>query len=225
MTRQLKSWARELRIIVPGTWANVPVDDPERASAFIKRLVKQQVGGADRLARIRREATQELLLTARDAAQIGVHTYMLSLELLPGVPFPAALMMLDEEWPEPALGPLADGDVGAALRAAYPDGEVAVQRNGPVARIVEMTEGRTGESEESVDVLSMRLEYHVPYPDRSTLLLVRVNVPDIPSAEPFAMLFDEIVDSITFLSGEGVPDETSGNADAETSMVAVADAV
>lgn len=198
MTREVTSRAGGLRIVVPGTWANVPVDDPARATAFVKRLVKERVGSADRLARVRREATQELLVTARDAAAVGVHTYLVSLELLPGVPFPAALMMLDEEWPATVGVPAAE-DVRAALTAAYPSGEVAVQRNGPVARVVEMTDGRTGEGEEAVDVRSMRLEYHVPYPDRSRLLFVRVSVPDVPAAEPFAMLFDEIVDSITFL--------------------------
>jgi hypothetical protein len=127
MTRQVRSFARELRIIVPGTWVNVPVDDPQRATEFVKKLVKKQVGTADRLARVRREATQELLGTARDAAQIGVHTYLISLELLPEVPFPAALMMLDEDWPAAAREPLAAGDVTAALLAAYPGGEVAVR--------------------------------------------------------------------------------------------------
>jgi hypothetical protein len=214
VTREVTSRAGGLRIVVPGTWANVPVDDPARAAAFVKRLVKERVGGADRLARVRREATQELLVSARDAAAIGVHTYLVSLELLPGVPFPAALMMLDEEWPAAAGAPAAGDDVRAALTAAFPSGEVAVQRNGPVARVVEMTDGRTGEGEESVDVRSMRLEYHVPYPDRSRLLFVRVNVPDVPAAEPFATLFDEIVDSITFLADTGPDADASAAADA-----------
>ncbi|MEU4361368.1 hypothetical protein [Promicromonospora sp. NPDC023987] len=207
MTRQVKSFGRELRIIVPGTWANVPVDDPGRAADFVKKLVKKQVGTADRLARVRREATQELLGTAREAAQIGVHTYLICLELLPEVPFPAALMMVDEDWSDGVGDLLARGDVDGALRAAYPQGEVATQRNGPVARVVEMSEGTIGEGEDATEMQTMRLEYHMPYPDKSKLLFVRVSVPNIPSAEPFAMLFDEIVDSITFLSGDGVPEE------------------
>lgn len=202
MTREITSPARGLRIIVPGTWVNVPVDDPERAAGFIKQLVKKQVGSADRLARTRREATQDLLSTAQHAAQLGVHTYLISLELLPEVPFPAAVMMLDEEWRSPARELLADGDVAGALRATYPNGEVAAQRNGPVARVVEMAEGTIGEGEDAQEMLTMRLEYHMPYPDGSKLLLVRVSVPNIPTAEPFAMLFDEIVDSITFISDE-----------------------
>ncbi|WP_402462021.1 hypothetical protein [Isoptericola aurantiacus] len=196
MTKALTS-AVGLRVVVPGTWANVPLDDPAKAAAYVKRLVRRQVGGADRLARMRRDASQELLVTARDAVGIGVHTYLVSLELLPGVPFPAAMMMRDEPWPGPV--PSASEDLGPVLAAAFPGGEVAVQRNGPVVRDVEMTRGRTSDAADAVDVLSMRLEYRVPYPDRSRLLHVRVNVPDLPSAEPFATLFDEIVDSITFL--------------------------
>jgi len=161
--------------------------------------VRRQVGPADRLARVRRDATQELVQTAKEAAQVGVHTYLMSLELAPGVPFPAAIMMYDLAWPGPAQALLESGDVAGALRTAFPDGEVATQHYGPVARVVEMTEGRAGDGDEAVEVLTMRLVYHMPYPDDpSTLLAVRVNVPNIPSAEPFALLFDEIVDSIRF---------------------------
>jgi hypothetical protein len=201
VNHDVKVLGNQVRVIVPGTWVNIPLDSPEKAGAFIKRLVRDQVGPADRLARIRRQTVEEVFGTARDAALIGVHTYLMSLELAPGVPFPAALLMADNDWP-PEVRPLvADGDFAGALKLAYPEGEVAVQSNGlPAARVAEMTQGQAGDGEEAVEVLTMRLEYHMPHPaDSSKLLLVRVSVPDIPSAEPFAMLFDEIVDSIMFL--------------------------
>ncbi|MFI6428357.1 hypothetical protein [Promicromonospora sp. NPDC050880] len=203
----VKVLGREVRVIVPGTWVNIPLDSPEKAGAFIKRLVREQVGPADRLARMRRQAVEEMFGTARDAASIGVHTYLMSLELAPGVPFPAALLMADDEWPQATRQLVADGDFAGALKLAYPEGEVAVQSNGlPAARISEMTQGQAGEGEEAVEVLTMRLEYHMPHPaDSSKMLFVRVNVPDIPSAEPFAMLFDEIVDSIMFLDDRDAP--------------------
>ncbi|WP_166845557.1 hypothetical protein [Isoptericola sp. BMS4] len=202
---ELKVLGGEVRVIVPGTWVSIPLESAERATAFIKRLVKRQVGTADQLARMRRQAVEELLATAREAVGAGVHTYLMSLEIAPGVPFPAALLMTDDEWPAAAAPLAADGDYEAALRAAYPDGEVAVQRNGrPAARVVEMSQGRAGDGDDAVDVLTMRLEYHMPHPkDPARMLFVRVNVSDIPSAEPFAVLFDEIVDSIEFLDDEG----------------------
>jgi hypothetical protein len=196
MTREVRFREGRMRIVLPGTWANVPLEDPESAAAYVRRLVRRQVGNADRLARARREATQEIAGNVQAAMAAGVHTYLMSLELLPGVPFPAAILAMDEEWPAAAKEALAQGDVEQALRAAYPTGEVAPQRNGPVARVVGMTRGKTGEGD---DVLTMRLEYHIPYPDGSKLLMARVNVPGIPSAEPFATLFDEILDSVTFM--------------------------
>jgi hypothetical protein len=209
VNHDVKVLGREVRVIVPGTWVSIPLDSQERAAAFIKRLVREQVGPADRLARMRRQAVEEVLATARDAASIGVHTYLMSLEIAPGVPFPAALLMADDEWPAATRPLVADGDFAGALKLAYPEGEVAVQRNGrPAARVVEMTQGQAGDGDEAVDVLTMRLEYHMPHPaDPSKMLLVRVNVSDIPSAEPFAMLFDEIVDSIMFLDDRGSPSD------------------
>lgn len=206
-TRRVTSWSGRLRVVVPGTWANVPLEDPERATLYIRRLVRERVGTADRLARLRREAVQEMLVTAREAAQSGVHTYLVALELLPGVPFPAAMLIRDLPWPADAQHSVDQGDLQAALTVLAPAGEHADLRTGPSARTVEMVEGRTDETADGVDVLTMRLEYHVPYPDASRVLVVRVSVPDIPSAEPFATLFDEIVDSITFVDTLAGPAE------------------
>ncbi|MFV2145628.1 hypothetical protein [Isoptericola sp. G70] len=189
-----------MRIVLPGTWSNIPLDDEETAVAHVRRLVRRQVGRADRLARARREAAQEVTENVRAAMAAGVHTYLMSLELLPGVPFPAVILARDEEWPEASAEARDRGDVAEALSAGFPSGEVAPQRNGPVARVAEMTQGHT---EEGDVVLTMRLEYHIPYPDGSKLLLARVNVPGIPSAEPFATLFDEILDSLTFMEPDG----------------------
>ncbi|MBL0885438.1 hypothetical protein [Myceligenerans indicum] len=200
---QARVLGRGIRVIVPGSWVNIPLKSREAAQKFIKKLVRDQVGTDDRLASMRRDAVQELLNNVGDAVAVGVHTYLLSLEMLPGVPFPAAMVMVDEEWPAAAREHRDAGDTGAALRASFPEGEVAVQRLGPVAREVEMAEKVLEDGEQRTESLTMRLSYHVPYPDRSKLLLVRVNVPNVPSAEPFAMLFDEIVDTITFLENDG----------------------
>lgn len=204
MTREMKFREGSVRLIVPGTWASVPLSDPDTAAAFVKKLVKKQVGTADRLARVRREATQEIMISARDAALAGAHSYFMSLELLPGVPFPAAILLTDAPWPAASRGALASGDLVGALKIAAPDGEVATQRNGPVSRVAEMTQGKV--TEDGTEFLSMRLAYHIPFPDRSQILLAQVSVPNIPSAEPFATLFDEILDSVAFagdLAGPG----------------------
>ena len=49
-------------------------------------------------------------------------------------------------------------------------------------------------------VVVLRLEYHIPYPDLEKVLYARVSVPNLPSADPFTEFFDEIIESITFLT-------------------------
>jgi hypothetical protein len=194
MTKQLGMAPEGMGIILPGTWTRIPLEDPEQTVAFVKRFVKQQTGKADRLAKVRRETVQDLLRSARDAAEIGVHTYLMSLEILPRVPFPAALLFLDQEWAATSRAALADGDVEAALTATFGSVEIGENRNGTFGRRWEVLTQQLGEEE----LLTLRLEYFVPYPDGSKVLMARANVPNIPKAEPFGLLFNEIIDSITF---------------------------
>jgi len=193
--KNAKIAGRTLNIILPGTWANVPLTDRKTTRRFVKDLVRRQVGSDDRLARMRAETSEQTLKNIGEAQAIGVHTYLMSLELLPGVPFPAALLMADEPWPDAARPGLGAGDLGRALREGFPGGTVLQQQSGPVLRIAEFGESLVEETPVSV----LRLEYHVPYPGGEKVLYARVSVPALPSAEPFTTLFDEIIDSITFL--------------------------
>ncbi|MFD2797427.1 hypothetical protein ACFS27_27990 [Promicromonospora vindobonensis] len=192
--KQIRIADSDMRIVLPGTWVRVPLDSEEVAVAFAKRLVKRQTGKADRLARARREAVQELVSSARDAVGIGVHTYLMSLEILPGIPFPAAMLLRDDEWPAESLPALQAGNIEEALTTGFPEVEVTEGVSGLIARRWEMVRQQVGEEE----FMTMRLEYFLPYPDGAGLLMVRANMSNIPGGEPFATLFNEIVDSITF---------------------------
>jgi hypothetical protein len=194
MTKQLGMAPGGMGIVLPGSWTRIPLEDPEQTVAFVKRFVKRQTGTADRLAKVRRETVQDLLRSARDAAEIGVHTYLMSLEILPRVPFPAALLFLDQDWTEASRAALADDDVEAALTATFGSVEMGENRNGTFGRRWEVLTQQVGEEE----LLTLRLEYFLPYPDGSKVLMARANVPNIPKAEPFGLLFNEIIDSITF---------------------------
>ena len=69
MTKQLNMAPGGMRIVLPGSWTRIPLEDPEQTVAFVKRFVKRQTGKADRLAKVRRETVQDLLASARDAAR------------------------------------------------------------------------------------------------------------------------------------------------------------
>ncbi|MFD2026633.1 hypothetical protein [Promicromonospora aerolata] len=189
----------QLRLILPGTWVQIPLRDEAETTAFVKRLVKRQVGSGDRLARVRRQMLEETVTVAREAVKAGIHTYLMSLEILPGVPFPAAILMADRDWPDGALEVRREHGTEEALTKGFPGAEVASgSYGGEIARRYEMARQKAGEDGE--EFLTMRLEYFVPYPYEGVdkILAIRANVPQIPQAEPFALLFNEIVDSITF---------------------------
>jgi hypothetical protein len=198
--KNAKIAGRSINIILPGTWANVPLETERVARKFVKDLVRRQVGMDDRLAKVRADMVDETMKNVTAAVAMGVHTYLMSLELLPGVPFPAAILMADEPWPDAARPHLGASDVPRALREGFPGGAVLDQANGPVLRIAEF--GESAITETPVNVL--RLEYHVPYPGLAKLLYARISVPMLPAADRFVALFDEIIDSVTFVS----PDET-----------------
>lgn len=214
--KQLSIAGGDLRIILPGTWVRVPLDSQDVATAFAKRLIKQQMGSADRLARSRREAVQELVSSAREAVGIGVHTYLMSLEILPGVPFPSALLLRDEPWPDESREHAAAGDFKQALAVGFPGSEVANRATGPVARRWEMARHSVGEGDDAEVFLTLRLEYFLAVPGGAGVLMARANVSNIPGAEPFATLFDEIIDSITFPEPE--PDPAAQATEAEVSQ-------
>jgi len=201
--KNAKIAGRNLNIILPGTWANVPLESERDARRFVKELVRRRVGTEDRLARLRAETVDETMKNISAAVAMGVHTYLMSLELLPGVPFPAAILMADEPWPDRARPGLGDSDIPKALREGFPGGVVLDLRSGSVLRLAEF--GQTAIEETPVSVL--RLEYHIPYPSLDKVLYARVSIPNLPSEDPFVALFDEIIDSITFLSVDVPVDE------------------
>lgn len=196
MTFTARSPQGSYSIILPGTWAEIPLADEEAMRERIRSLVLRQVGRNDRLARTRRDAREELVSTAERARAAGATAFWMSLEVLPGIPLPAALIARDRAWPEDAV---ADG-LGAArplaerLAAATPGAEIIEQRTGPVARLREIGDDAIGETREP----SLYLEYSVPYPDDAGLLTVSVSAPTAHDPELYTLFFDAIVDSLTW---------------------------
>ena len=65
MTRQITVAPGEYSIVLPGTWAQIPLTSERDATMRITALVKKQVGRNDRLARHRREVRDQLVDVAR----------------------------------------------------------------------------------------------------------------------------------------------------------------
>ncbi|WP_223691841.1 hypothetical protein [Leifsonia poae] len=207
MTYTARSPQGAYSIVLPGTWAEVPLDDGDVMRERVKALVLQRVGRNDRLARVRKDARDELVRTAERARTAGATAFWMSLEVLPGIPLPAALIVSDRAWPaEGSGGPdLAGPDLAARLMAARPGAEILDHRSGPVARTSEIGEDAIGELREP----SLFLEYSVPYPHGEGLLSITVSAPTVHDPELYTVFFDAIVDSLTWAEPAPTSEEIS----------------
>jgi len=197
MTRQLSFQEADMTMVLPGSWVSVPLADDEKAKRDINGLVKRQVGMNDRLARVRRDAREQLRGMAAAAKAAGAFRVGLSLEILPGVPFPAAMVMDYREWPASvAAADGADGDdperLTARLTEAFPGAQVLPLDCGPTAR-TSITSSLTVGSEATQDV---KLEYWLPVPGGEKLLHITADVPSPGDPALYTELFDAIVDSV-----------------------------
>lgn len=204
MTRALSVLPAKLSIILPGTWANIPLDDAGASDAAISALVKRQVGRNDRLATMRRDAKQQLAVVARDAREAEAVLLALSLEILPGVPFPASLMADYRAWP--------DGEdertVADGLKLLLPQGELLEFESGVAVRSFRRAVIRPG----STAIPDIKLEYFVCMPSGEQTLHVVADVPIECEPEVIATLFDAIVDSIRWFPSTGTPQSESDGA-------------
>ncbi len=177
-----------MSIVLPGTWAGIPLDDEKSSDAAISTLIRQRVGRDDRLVTVRRDARDRLREVAREAREAGVAQLALSLEILPGVPFPASFVTEYRAWPRAEDAT----DVGARLRALLPEGELMELESGLAVRTWAATTIRPG----TQDIPDVKLEYFVVVPRGDELLHLVADVPVDCDAELVATLFDAIVDSI-----------------------------
>jgi hypothetical protein len=193
---RLVSLDTELAIVFPGTWVMIPLHDEQAAARRISRLVSDRLGRADRLARVRRTAKSELEKLVALADDSNAFALALSMEILPGVPFPASLVLAREPLPGSA-----DDALDERLARAYPDAEPLALSFGPARRRAAVRQ--TTYDEQSAPELL--IDYRFPVPGGDQLVHARVNAPMATDTELYLELFDAMVDSISFREPLGQP--------------------
>jgi hypothetical protein len=191
--------ATDISMVLPGSWANIPVGDELNADRIIAALVSRQVGRSDRLARVRRESKEQLKDVVARARVAGVFQVALSLEILPGIPFPAAMFLDFRPWagqvPEPA-------DRASRLLEMLPTAEILDLDSGITARAWRQVTIKPGEE----TIPDTKLEYLLPTPSGDQLLHIIADAPVECDPEMIVALFDAMVDSIRWREPIG-PDD------------------
>jgi hypothetical protein len=186
VTRQFRVEAGNFTVVLPGTWASIPMTSDAELERAVTSLVKRQVGRDDRLATARRDAKKQLLETARTARTAGAFSLALSLEIMPGIPFPGSMIFDFVAWPN------ASDDLAEQLRSRFGEGELLELQSGLTMRTSALETLRIGEEQTP----ELKLGYFTPAPDRERLLRTTVNLPTVAHPELYTELFDAIVDSI-----------------------------
>jgi hypothetical protein len=184
-----------ISIILPGDWARIPLESQERANEEIARVIRRQFPRRDELAAMRRDTREMLRAIARDARDSDAVFLAASLELMPGLPFAAALIAHYIDIPNADL----DLPLEVRLATALPDGEVLELDNGLAAR----------ESERSVPgpddpdaFTTIRYRYVLPTPFRDRWVAWYANVPTAADPELVGALFDAILGTVRWYPDE-----------------------
>ena len=188
-TRRIRLGNDGFFIIMPGTWAAIPLNSVEATTKRVNALVKQQLGKNDRMASRRRQFRDELVNTARDAAEQGAIAFSVALELLPGVPFSGAMLSRWEEWPP---GTNDEQELPDRLAAAFPSATILPTTVNAVAR----TASPGVQQYVTEQTPSLRLEYWLCAPGTDRILGLTISLPMVAQMELFIELFDAMIDSI-----------------------------
>ncbi len=190
-------------LALPGTWADLPLHDDEALKQRVSALVKQRVGRDDRRAMLRREVREQLMGSAQRARESGAFALHMALELVPGVPFAATLLLALERWPGPSGGeaPLED-----RMRATFQGMELIPYREGWAVGRSRTVERQLVEER----IQEFQADYWLAREDApDALVRIHVNAPNAPYPELYDEFFTALIRSASWRRpGDiGMPDD------------------
>lgn len=223
--------APELEFVLPGTWWDLPVTDPDAATRRIQQLVTEAVGKADKDAEVRRRlrsGLQEAVDTARKNAAQQIY---LAREVTPGVPLSASLAVY---WPDVAKMPddvasspkLARAFLKAALNGGPdPLGEEDEEEFSlPTTDVLRRTFLSLSELEAGGDKAeggTLRVDYWLTVPDRERFALLSFSSSFVSLKSELLNLFDAVVSTVKWGDLSAL-DEPAGLDKSTGQLVAVA---
>lgn len=184
-------------LALPGTWWEIPVDDPSATNRAIDRIVGSAVGHRDEDATARNELRTRFRLAASRARTAGASRLHLCREVVVGVPFPASLTVYRPPIPLAEHGGRAPLDQLEAVveAAAEPDDATLETPAGRVLRRVRVVEAEEGTPEEGLTTL--RVDYWLVPPSRRVLLLsFACGLPEL--RDGLVELFDLVVNTVSW---------------------------
>lgn len=171
---------RDFAILLPPGWARIPLDGRETARAAALAAQKTADLREPQRHQVREKLGRVIRDALRDARSCGGIDVLLSLAERDGVPLAASCLVsyLDQDKTVPL-------DTLAAEFSA----------DGAEATVVKVNSG-VAVRRRYTDAGMTKLDYFVPVPGRTGLLVLAFGTPMEPLADAFVMLFDSIAESL-----------------------------
>jgi hypothetical protein len=175
---------RDFAVLLPPGWARVPLDGRENARAAALAAQKTADLAEPQRGQVREKLTRLIRSALRDARSCGGIDIMLSLAERDGVPLAASCLISyvdqGQRVPMDMLTAQLSGK-GGDVTVVQVGGDAAVRRR---YREIGMT----------------KLDYFLPLPGRTGLLIMSFGTPMEPLADAFVLLFDAIAQSLRWQS-------------------------
>jgi hypothetical protein len=175
---------RDFTVLLPPGWARIPIDGRESARAAALAAQKTADLTEPQRSQVREKLARLIRSALRDARSCGGIDIMLSLAERDGVPLAASCLIsyVDQGQKVPV-------DMLAAELSAS-GGNVTVAQSGGDAAV------RRRYHEDGMT----KLDYFLPMPGRTGLLVMSFGTPVEPLADAFVLLFDAIAQSLRWRS-------------------------
>ncbi|MFC5928129.1 hypothetical protein D6T64_10500 [Cryobacterium melibiosiphilum] len=200
-----------LQLRFPGTWWQIPLADPVAARESARALIVQAVGRADQHAQLRAELRRSLDLAMTEARSIDARRFAIAREIVPDIPIPAFLSIVDSTTELTAAASTEPGVVldlflaglahAAPATAATPAPDAAPA--GPAERfavgpsqVARRVRYRTVPADgEAPQITNLIVEFWMTVPGQKRVVLLVFTSPAAELVQPLLNLFGAIVAS------------------------------
>ncbi len=193
------------RFALPGKWARIPLTSEAAMLSSLRRMAEDLTNRMDQFATLRHELRTRLTAAAETARSGGATDLFLGLELMPGIPLPAWIVVYPADYESTDFDSIGFGDFSKALDIAAggaPAGGASeigeIDSPTPIhavrhayRRSTEVIEGDVQETFEFVEV-----DYWIAASEPNRLALVTFSTALAEYEDEMLELFDAVISTV-----------------------------
>lgn len=202
------------RFALPGKWAHIPLTSEAATLSSVRKMAEQLTNRMDQFATLRAEMRARFIQAAEIARSGGATDLFLGLELMPGIPLPAWIVVFPADYDSTDFDSIGFGDFSKALEisaGAAPAG--GTRQSGDIdsptpihavrhawRRSTEVIEGDIDETFEFVEA-----DYWIAAAEPNRLALVTFSTALAEYEDEMLELFDAVISTVRWPAPQPIP--------------------